>query len=188
MDNIKTPEELLKFMESNIKYGYLGKNKKVYYFDDEDFNKDWLDQYVLENNKDILKNHCGTCWDQVEFERDWFLNHGYEIKTIYEMVLLDYKNNYPTHAYLVYKEDEKWCWFENSDFNNQGIHKFNSFEELIKNQYYKYVSLLKNYNISDEEIDKIIITDYERPKEHISASEYYEHTISSKRINMDDIK
>ena len=45
---IKTPEELLEFMDNNINYGYLGKNNKVYYFGDIDFDKDWYNEYVLE--------------------------------------------------------------------------------------------------------------------------------------------
>lgn len=33
------------------------------------------------------------------------------------MVLLDYDNNYPTYSFLVFKDNTKWYWFENSDFN-----------------------------------------------------------------------
>ena len=35
MDDIKTPEQLLEFMTSNISYGYLGKNGRVYHSDEE---------------------------------------------------------------------------------------------------------------------------------------------------------
>ena len=120
MDDIKNPEELLNFMSNKINYGYLGKN-------DDNFNLDWYEQYILENKDDILNNLYGNCWDQVELERDWFLKNGYEIKTIFEMVKLDYDNIYPSHSFLVYKDNNCWFWFENSDFNNRGIHKFNSF-------------------------------------------------------------
>lgn len=182
MDNINTPEELLKFMSERIEYGYLGKNGRIYHYDDSDFNSDWFKQYLLENKNDILKNLCGNCWDQVEFERDWFLEHGYEIKTIYEMVKLDYDNEYPTHSFLVYKDNDYWCWFENADFNNRGIHKFNSFDELLNYQYRLYVKFLKTFNISNEEIQNIIVTDFDKPKDHASAEEYLDHVIDSKLI------
>ena len=50
MNNIKSPEELLDFMSNNINYGYLGKNGRVYHYDDLDFNLDWYEQYILENS------------------------------------------------------------------------------------------------------------------------------------------
>ena len=183
MNNIKTPEELLEFMSNNINYGYLGKNGKVYHYDDADFNSDWYSEYILENKDDILKNLHGNCFDQVEFERDWFINNGYEIKTIYEMVNLNYENVYPTHSFLVFKnKNGKWCWFENADFNNRGIHKFDSFNDLIRYQYNKYLEFLKTFNISNDEIKNIIMTIFDKPKSHISASEYLNHVTSSKRI------
>ena len=184
MDNIKTPEELSEFMSNNIDYGYLGKNGRIYHYDDSDFDSDWYSQCILENKDDVLNTLYGTCWDQVEFERDWFTKNGYEIRTIYEMVKLDYDNVYPTHSFLTYKDEENhWCWFENSDFNNRGIHKFDTFDELINYQYNRYITFLKTFKISDEEIEKIIITEFTKPKEHISAQEYLDHVMNSKAIS-----
>lgn len=187
MNNIKTPEDLLDFMSNNIEYGYLGKNGRLYHYNDVDFDSDWYDQYILENKDDILKNLYGNCWDQVELERYWFLENGYEIKTIYEMVKLDVDNGYPTHSFLVYKDNDSWCWFENSDFNNRGIHRFNSLEELLKFQYEKYVGFLKTFNIKDNEIEKIIMREFDKPKEHISAGEYLDHVIDSKTMDITKI-
>ncbi len=182
MNNIRTPEDLLKFMSENIEYGYLGKNGKIYNYDDPDFNFDWFNQYKLQSQTELLESLHGTCWDQVEFEREWFLSKKYEVKTIYEMVSLDYDNDYPTHTFLVYKYDNNWYWFEHSDFNNRGIHKFNTFEELINYQYKKYIEFLKTFNISNEEIEKIIITEFDKPKENICVEEYLNHTMNSKHI------
>ena len=187
MNTIRTPEELLNFMSYNINYGYLGKNGRVYHYDDSDFNDDWFDEYVLENSNDLSKNLYGNCWDQVEFERDWFLKNGYEVKTIYEMVNLDYDNDYPSHSFLIYKDNDEWCWFENADFNNRGIHRYNSYDELLSDQYKKYLEFLKTFNIKDDEIEKIIVTDFDKPKEHISASEYLNHVIDSKLITVTEI-
>ena len=179
MDDIKTPEQLLEFMTNNISYGYLGKNERVYHSDDLDFNLSWFNEYVLENNEDVLKNLCGTCWDQVEFERYWFLKSGYEIKTYYEMIYLDYDNNYPTHSFLIYKDGDSWCWFENSDIDNRGIQRFKTIDELLKYQQDKYISNLKNYSISDEELKKLIIKEFDKPNEHISAGEYIDFVLGN---------
>ena len=187
MNTIRTPEELLNFMSYNINYGYLGKNGRVYHYDDSDFNDDWFDEYILENSDDLAKNLYGNCWDQVEFERDWFIKNGYEVKTIYEMVNLDYDNDYPSHSFLIYKDNDEWCWFENADFNNRGIHRYNSYDELLSDQYKKYLEFLKTFNIKDDEIEQIIVNEYEKPKEHISASEYLDHVIDSKLITVTEI-
>ena len=182
MNNIKTPEALLDFMSKNINYGYLGKNGRVYHYDNIDFNEEWEQLYILESPSDVLKNLYGNCWDQVEFEREWFLKEGYQIKTIYEMVKLDYDNDYPTHTFLIYKDNEYWCWFENADFNNRGIRKFITIDELLNYQYKKYLDFLKTFNITSEEIEKIIMTEFDKPKEHINVKEYLEHVINSKEI------
>ena len=186
-NEINSPYELLDFMSKNINYGYLGKSGRVYHFDDYDFNDKWFDEYILESKEDILKTLYGNCWDQVELERYWFKKHGYEIKTIYEMVKLDYNNTYPSHSFLLFRDkDGSWNWFENADFDNRGIHKFDSFDKLLKYQYSKYLDFLKTFNISDDEIKKIIITHFEEPKSNISAFEYLDFVINSTPVVIDE--
>ena len=182
-NDINTPHELLEFMSKNINYGYLGKSGRVYHFDDSDFNDKWFDEYILESKEDILKTLYGNCWDQVELERYWFKKNGYEIKTIYEMVKLNYDNNYPSHSFLIFKDKEGcWNWFENADYENRGIHKFDSIDELLKYQYSKYLDFLKTFNITDDEIKKIILTEFGEPKSNISALEYLDFVINSNSI------
>ena len=171
--DINTPQDLLSFMDKSINYGYLGKDNKIHNHYDKDFNDVWYDEYILENTSDLLKTRVGNCYDQVEFERDWFINHGYTIKTYYEIVALEYENDYPTHSFLVYFDD-KWNWFENSDFNNRGIHTFNTLDELLEFQKKKYLELLETFNIKEEEKENIIIKEFKKPKEHIKAKEYIE--------------
>ena len=183
---IKTPEELLEFMSNNINYGYLGKNNKIYYYGDDDFDKDWESEYILESKEDILRTGIGNCFDQTELERNWFLENDYEIKTVFVMVNLDYENSYPTHSFLAYKNKDNngWNYFENADLDNKGIHHFQSFNELIKYQLDRYKSFLKTFNISDEELTKIEMKVFFRPDSNISAKEYLDFVKSSK-INID---
>ncbi len=176
-NKITTPQELLKFM-NNIEYGYLGSNQKIYKQEDEKFDKDWYNNYVLETKEDILRNKVGNCWDQVELERDWFEKNGYEIKTYFEMPLLDYKNNYPSHTFLIYKDNNKYYWFEHAGLNNYGIHEYNSLEELHKDQMNKYHDTLKEYSISSEEINHIIIKEYNKPENNLSAEEFINHCLN----------
>lgn len=183
MKRIKTPEELLEFMTQNINYGYLGKNGRVYHYDDSDFDQSWYNQYILESSDQLEKNLYGNCWDQVEFEREWFIKNNYKIKTIYKMVLLNYSNIYPTHSFLIYQDNNSnWCWFENADFNNRGIHRFKTLKELLNYQHTKYIEYLETFNINKEELDKIITTEFNKPQPNITAEEYLNHVINSKTI------
>ena len=103
------------------------------------------------------------------------------------MVKLDYNNNYPTHSFLIFKDqDGSWNWFENSDYNNRGIHKFNSISELIEYQCDRYVDLLKEYNISDKELSSIILTEFTKPSSNISVLEYLEFVINSKKVKINN--
>lgn len=180
---ISTPYELLCFMSKYINYGYLGKSGRVYHYDDSDFNDKWFDEYMLQSKADILKTLYGNCWDQVELERYWFKKNCYEIKTIYEMVKLDYNNLYPSHSFLIFKDkDGSWNWFENSDYDNRGIYKFDSIDELLKYQYGNYLDFLRTFNITDDEIKKIIITEFGEPKSNVSASDYLDFVINSTPI------
>ena len=174
---IKTPKELLEFMDSNINYGYLGKNNKIYYFGDINFDKDWYNEYIFESKDDILRNGIGNCFDQIELERCWFLENDYEIKTVFVMVNLDYENNYPIHVFLCFKNKDNngWNYFK----NNRGIHPFTSFNEIIKYQLSKYKDFLKTFNIKEDELDKIVIKVFSKPKEHSSAREYLDFVLSS---------
>lgn len=179
LDKINSPYELLNFMSKNITYGYLGKSGRVYHWNDDDFDDEWFDDYILQSEEDILRTLSGNCWDQVELERYWFVKNNYEIKTIYQMVKLDY-NNYPTHSFLIFRDKEGlWNWFENSDSENRGTHQFLSFDEFLKYQYNKYLKLLRNLNISDDEINKIIFIEFTKPKSNITAADYLDFVISS---------
>jgi len=187
INEIATPRELLNYMSNNINYGYLGKDNKVHLWSDPDFNDVWHNEYVLENYDDVLRTKVGNCWDQVEFERTWFLSRGYKIMTFYEQVILDYDNPYPTHSFLTFNENDKWYWFENSDGSNRGIHEFNSLNELLDYQLARYRLFLKNnFNIKEEEINKIKLFVYYEPKYHSTADEYIDNIING--INIMDIR
>ena len=176
-EDIKTPQELYKYMDENIEYGFLGKDGKIYKSNDLEFDTKWLDYYILEKPEEVINNKIGICWDQVELERMWFEKNNFEYKTYFEMVNLDYENNYSTHTFLIYREDNKWYYFENADYDNKGIFEFNTIEELLEFQKEKYIIHLKEENIKDEELDKIIRVEYEKPNNHISASEYIEYVL-----------
>ena len=103
MNDIKTPEELLNFMRNNIIYGFVGKNDKKYTdMFSEEWN-DWYSQCIVQNGEDVLKSKIGTCWDQVELERQWFEKNNYTVHTFFMWFEVGRECDLPTHTFLIYE-------------------------------------------------------------------------------------
>ncbi len=177
LDDIKTPKELLDYLSNHVNYGYYTKQGKVHLLGEEDFNDEWEDNYILSSPEDVIKNRAGTCWDLVELEREWFTRNGYEVKSFYEMVIVPYENDYETHSFLAYKDKDNWYYFEFSDFENRGIYKFDTLEDLLINVHNRYLDNLKKYNLNDKEKECIVLNEYKKPKEHCSSKEYIDNAL-----------
>ena len=90
--------------------------------------------------------------------------------------MLNYNNPYPTHTFLVYKENDKWYWFENAFFDYQGIHEFDTYDdaiEFIKDRHLEYAILNK---IAKEEDYRLIkCYEYEKLDKSMDVEEYINH-------------
>lgn len=186
--HVSSPEELLKFMEENIKFGLYGTNKKLYDTSDLDALELANEIYWnLSSPANTLKLGYGQILDQVELERDWFSSHGYECKTIYITFLLEQANSYPTHAYLAYKDNGKWKWFENCDKANLGIHEYESISDLITDQMTKHVRLTERFNPLDQEsLDCLHIFEYDKPKYGVNSKDMKQYILHSIEVPIVD--
>ncbi len=182
-NELKTPEELYEYMCDNFEYGYLDKDNNIHHYDDPNYDDlDWYNIYMLENEKDILESGVGTCFDMTELERDFLERNGYKVYTYFEMILLDYDNPYPMHSFLVYEDNNKYCYFEFSDYKNRGIHKYDNIIELLNDARIRFMKNQEEYDIKEEEKSKYIINQFEKVKEHASEEEYINHVVNSKGI------
>lgn len=150
-EDIKTPEDLYIFMRNNFRYGYLSnidsdKHIREEMNNDELYEKILFNNFYLQTPKELLKSKCGICYDQVEFERKWFSDHNYSTKTFYT----PYKN----HAFLIYKDDDKYKLFERTVKEFNGIHIGNSVEELLE----RY----KEKQLKDVDLDDIDFYSYNK--------------------------
>jgi len=172
---LKTTLDLLKFMD-NITYGFIGKNNKIYTQRDEQWDHDWYDQCIVQPGDGVLRTKAGTCWDQVELERKWFKDHDYEFKTIFSWFELWKPNNYPTHTFLAFKENNKWFWFEHSFAAYRGIFEFNSLKELIEDVKSKQLEHAIKSGVAKKS-DKNLIKSYEypKPKANLGVDDYIKH-------------
>ncbi len=179
-NQIKTPLELLEFMCNHIKFGFYG-NNQIYDTSDLDALDLASDIYwKLSSPTNTLKLGYGQCFDQVELERDWFLSHGYFCMTFYITFLVENMNSYPNHAYLAFKANDKWYWFEHCDKANFGIHEYDSLGDLITDQMTKHVySTDKFYPLDENILNSLHIFEYKKPLYGINTKDFQHFVYSS---------
>lgn len=163
--DIKTPEQLLKYMNENIKYGFVDNDGKAYgSWNIQEFQEGCRTKWHLSSPERLIQVGYGHCFDQVELERDWFSKHNYRFKTFYIRFEIPYENTYSVHTYLVYENYGKYYYFEHSDSNNRGIYEFTSYEAALNYQKEKHIEQNKQRNAVDEETLKYLrVYEYDTP-------------------------
>ena len=166
-----------KIMEQlkSIKYGWMDKNGNKHTKVDDSFSSD----YILETPEEVIKNKIGVCWDQVELERSLFEKENIPVKT-YFIVHYDNKNC-PTHTFLTYEKDGKHYWFEHSWEIFEGIHEYESEQELLLDVRSKFI---ENELNDDYVFENICLHEYEKPKFHLTVQEFYKHCDDGKYIEI----
>ena len=179
--DIKTPEQLLKYMDENIKYGFVDDNGKEYGpWDNQEFQESCQTKWHLSSPERLIQSGYGHCWDQVELERDWFKIHNYNFKTFYIWFEFPYENSYSTHTYLVYENYGKYYYFEHSDFNNRGIYEFLSYEDAISYQKEKHIEQNKKRNFINEKIiNHLHVYEYDKPVYGCTMSEFIDYILEN---------
>jgi len=179
-ENIKTPAELLTYMQENIEYGFVGKdNNKIY----SPKNSDWgigdafPKEYFLQSPEQLLESKYGTCWDQTELERDWFLKNNYEFKTFIAMFDKEISQKSPAHTFLAYKNKDKWNWFENALDKKNGIHEFENINDLINEVKEEISNNAANNGATEAEMKKFKLSEYKTPKYGCSTEEFMNNVI-----------
>lgn len=188
-NDVKTPEQLLKYMNDNINYGFVDDNEKKYGpWNNQEFQENCQTKWHLSDPKRLIEVGYGHCWDQVELERDWFKTHNYNFKTFYIWFELPYDNSYSTHTYLVFERDKKYYYFEHSDFNNRGIYEFETYQDAIRYQKEKHIENNKQRNsIDDEILNYLRIYEYSEPTYGCTMNEFINDILKNAKEITDKI-
>lgn len=182
-DDIKSPKELLEYMDKNLTYGFVGKDGKRY---TNANSNDWINQYVIQNGEQVLKSKIGTCYDQVELERLWFEKNNYNFKTIFAWFEVGRENGYPTHTFLIYEDNNKYYWFEHAWIDLKGIHEFNSYEEAIEcfcEKHFEFTKL-NHEDLLEDDKNRLVCYEYTKPDENLDVEEYFSFVTSDKKENI----
>lgn len=139
INEIKTPNDILTFMNDNIEYGWLD----IYNNEHIKTMKDFRKIYRTSSIDEVLEHKIGTCIEQVylmhmlldniSIPNKMFCTRIYEGKDFNDLEAEEHM-----HCFVLYYLNDKVYQIEHPNWERIGIYEFNSEEIAIKeiNQYY----------------------------------------------------
>lgn len=160
---------------NQMEYGFKDSSGQNIINNLEKWNNEFDKFYYLQTPEELLISKCGVCWDQVELERKLFSDNNINFKTYF--IYINDNDMLPSHTFLVYNDDKNYYWFEHSWGEYKGIHKYNSIKNLFDDVIYKFKNSHKVRKNS-----KVFLYEYEKPKYHITCSDFYKYIETQKLI------
>ena len=78
------------------------------------------------------KYKAGVCWDYVNYQHNMFKKNGYHDESyMFVMERNNNPNDIVTHTFSILNIDGKKYWFESSWSRHRGIHKVNSYKDVV---------------------------------------------------------
>ena len=157
---------------STMKYGYPDKNgQNIAITDPKTFDDDnWFYQnWKLLSPSKMKHCKCGVCYDFVEFEREYLKKRNINSRSFfmgYQSVGDDFDG--PTHTFLVTEDGKYFYWLEYSWYKYKGIHRYNTFEDLLSDVADKFIEGYQS------KLPKLFCKEYPKPpKYNIHLKEYH---------------
>lgn len=158
---------------AELKLGYRDREGNFYV----GFKNNFKELFYLQSPKQLAESKIGTCFEQVEYERDLISKMNVELRT--------YFINYPcdnydmSHAFLIYKDNQKYYWLENAWVKYKGVHIYDSKEQLFLDVLTKFVATIPN-----GEFKKVRLYMYEKPRFGINYAKFLSNCISNRSIKI----
>ena len=130
--DIKTPHELMDYMNLNIIYGWVDKQKNEHINTLEEFREN----YISSSLEEILSHKLGTCIEQAKLIKFVLERLGFETKTFCHRNYEEDDNfdkEVRMHCFVLFKNNDCWYHFEHSNYPKRGIHKYDNIDAAIKN-------------------------------------------------------
>lgn len=139
ISDIKTPDDILSFMNDNIKYGWVDINNDEHINNMKEFRK----LYRTSSIDETLEHKIGTCIEQVylmhtllnkiNIPNKMFCTRVYEGKDFNDLEADEHM-----HCFLLYYLNDKVYQIEHPNWERIGIYEFDSEENAIEeiNNYY----------------------------------------------------
>ena len=146
IEKIKTPEDILDFMNTYIKYGWFDSDNKKHIGNLKGFRR----LYRTSSLEEILKYKIGTCIEQVylmhylldkiNIPNKMFCTRIYEGKDFNDL-----DSDEHMHCFVLYFLDDKVYQIEHPNWERIGIYEFDTEENAIKTINDYYVNLSGGY-------------------------------------------
>lgn len=163
-NEIKSANELLEFMNTNISYGFVDDKNNLHFNNLINFRKD----YRTGSIEEILQSGLGTCIEQVKLERDVFNKLGVENK-LYCYRAYENEDNFDQevrmHCFVLFQFQNNWYHFEHSNSKNRGIHAYGSIEQALDTITSRY----------EEQGDIRTLTEIDCIPDHLTFKEFNEY-------------
>ncbi len=169
-DNIY--EHMMDKMEG-IKLGYRDQEGRYI----ASFDSDFKDNFYLQRPVQLLASKVGTCFDQVELERELLSSYGVESRT-YLLTYPDDKYDI-AHSFLIYKDNKHYYWVENSWYKYKGLHIYDSKNDLLEDVMHKFVQ-----TIDDGRISEVKLYMYDKPVFGTNYIKFFKHCLNSKLMKV----
>lgn len=141
LPTFKTPEDLSKWMKSNVHYANFTK---------------------LKSSDGVAESKSGSCHDQVVFEYNALKNMGKKPKILFFIAYKEGSNQGGmTHSLVYYNEGSKVKWFENSWSGMEGIHTYDSLSDLKADIKRIYSNMPDAKNFPELEFKSASISDFD---------------------------
>lgn len=165
--------ESIKSKLDEIKLGYRDKNG-LYHVN---FKDNFKEMFYLQSPRQLAESKVGSCFDQVEYEREIVSKLGVDSRTYF---ILYPDNEYDmSHTFLIYKDSKKYYWVENAWLKYKGLHMYDNKKDLLDDVLKKFVS-----TIPDGEMSKVKLYMYEKPRMGISYSKFLSNCINGRSIKI----
>ena len=146
INDIKTPEDILEFMNENIRYGWLDINGKEHIKTMKEFRR----LYRTSSIDECLEHKLGVCTEQVylmhilldkiNIPNKMFCTRIYESEDFNDL-----ESDEHMHCFVLYYLNNKVYQIEHPNFERVGIYEFNSEEEAINEINKIYVEMSGGY-------------------------------------------
>lgn len=171
-ENLKSPEQLMDYMNINIQYGWLDNNKNKHINNLKNFREN----YKISTINEIIETGLGTCIEQAKLIKQFFDNKNIENKLYcyrrYENKE-DFDKEVRMHCFVIYNLKDKWYQFEHFNYNRRGIHEYSSLNDALKE------------TIGDEDKEDIReLSEIPQIPEGLTYKEFNEYVNNFKSINI----
>lgn len=165
ISEIKTPDDVFKYMNRNIEYGWIDIQGKKHIKTMKDFRRIYRTSSVGET----IRNGLGTCIEQVELMH--YLLDKINVKNnmfccrIYEPDDYDkLDEDEHMHCFILYEYNNKIYHMEHPNFEEKGIYEYENLKEAVNN--------IVNYYVKLRGGKESPVTEFYEVKEHLSFKEF----------------